>query len=34
LSANQTGFGHVAHQSYDGKEFDSSHLPSFLKYST
>jgi len=30
LSADQTGFGHVAHQSYNGKEFEISHAPSFL----
>lgn len=34
LSANQTGFGHVAHQSDNGKEFEISHAPSFLWYIT
>jgi len=30
LSAGQTGFGQVAHQSYNGKEFEISHAPSLL----
>jgi hypothetical protein len=30
LSADQTGFGHVAHQSDNGEEFEISHAPSFL----
>jgi len=32
LAADQPGFGHIAHQSDDGKEFEISHAPSF--YST
>jgi len=30
LSADQTGFEHVAHQSDNGEEFEISHAPSFL----
>jgi len=30
LSAGQTGFGQVAHQSDNGEEFEISHAPSFL----
>ena len=30
LSADETGFGQVAHQSDNGEEFEISHAPSFL----
>lgn len=30
LSTDQTGFGHVAHQSDDRKEFEIIHMPSLL----
>jgi hypothetical protein len=30
LSADKTGFGHVTHQSHDGKEFKISHAHSPL----
>ena len=34
LAADETGFGHVAHQRYDGKVFEISHAPSLLIYIT